>query len=151
MIKKISVIFIAVMAIHLPAQALDYKIFNGSGCKAVDPTKEILLTRTNSKLTVVAGDQSVDVICPIVKDISDQDTIDYARIHMRSPKANSTCHTRVTRDLGGVASEDVVIGKSNVWQARVLFKVDGGANNSSYMIECTLAPETEVLMYKFGE
>lgn len=149
---KILTTITLLLIIAFRVEALDYKTFNGSMCKAINGTEETLLNRAYSQLTNSSPTQYIDVFCPIIKDVTTQDTVDYARIILRTPNGNTTCTTIGIKQVGAnYPNNPTVIGQSSNIQERVLSDVDATSAISAYGIMCTLAPKAEILNYKFGE
>ncbi|MDP2561196.1 hypothetical protein [Psychrobium sp. 1_MG-2023] len=150
--KKLLLALLVSVGASSHVNALDYKIFNGSMCKAISGSDSVHLNRAYSQLTNISSTKSVDVICPIVKDVDSQDSVDYARIVVRTPNGNTTCTTVAAKQVGtNYPSNPTVIGQNSSIQERVLFNVDATTPVSAYSIKCALAPKAEILNYKFGE
>lgn len=147
---KLICLFISIGIFSITAEAGDAKIFPGAMCETTAVYVSQPLTRSGG---TVKNNTSgyLEVVCPIVKDKTDEQTINSAEIWVRNPYGNVSCTAKAVKATGAVYGTARTISSSSSYRKLTLVKVDSNANDSSYIVTCNLSRGASISMYKFSE
>ncbi|MDP2561195.1 hypothetical protein [Psychrobium sp. 1_MG-2023] len=146
--KKVITLVLLMTSSSLMAE--DGKIFPASMCDAVNYSDRVNLDRTDGRLKNT-GSSSIDILCPIVKDDTSQQSINDLWV-IGNYNNNGTCRGMTEDPYGNVvAGANKMIFSGTNFYTSIEKDLDSNHDKAMYYMACSLPKNSTLSFYHFVE
>ncbi len=150
--KKILV-SLMLSALAMGASAGDAKLFPGSNCDAVYGSQVSSISKINSGIIENIGSSDVQIVCPMLTDITDQGAINSSYIYVRPSQTKSLYCNAFSVSSNGAEGSAGAVATAGATVKKMVFanNILNGAAASRYFMTCNLNPGAQVIQYYYTE
>ena len=149
--KKILVsLMLSALAVGASADA---KVLPGSNCSAMYGSQAASLNKVNSGVIENVGSSTIQVICPLITDVTDETAINSSYIYVRPSQTETLqCNAFAVSSSGAEGSSGAVATAGATIKKMVFSNnVANGSKYSRYFMTCNLSPGAQVIQYYYKE